>query len=177
MNNLQRYVNYAQPVVKAVRENHNEFCRLEYFSVNAEDLFAEDGQIEYQSQDKTRPEHFNGDIPLVDANWGEETGASLVLEISPEQRQLLSPEVIDVIKGEHLEYHEKWRKTAEQTVWLLMDHEYYQTCSGFVPSDEFEDALNVGHAIDFLAHRMGLNCLTIDFPYSRTEYMLESEEE
>ena len=177
MNNLQRYVNYAQPVVKAVRENHNEFHHLDYLSVSAEDLLVEEGfLIEYQSQDKNLPEHFNGDIPLVVANWGEETGASIVLEISPEQRQLLSPEVIDVIKGEHLEYHEKWRKTAEQTVWLLMDHEYYQTCSGFVPSDEFEDALNVGHAIDFLAHRMGLNYLTIDFPYSRTEYMLESEE-
>tara|TARA_R100001530_G_scaffold51640_2_gene38271 strand:+ start:201 stop:743 length:543 start_codon:yes stop_codon:yes gene_type:complete len=177
MNNLQRYVNYAQPVINAVRENHNEFHHLEYFSVNAEDLFVEEGfLIEFQSQDKYFPEHFNGAIPLVYANWGEETGASIVLEISPEQRQLLSPEVINVIKGEHLEYHEKWRKTAEQTVWLLMDHEYYQTCSGFVPSDEFEDALNVGHAIDFLAHRMGLNYLTIDFPYSRTEYMLESEE-
>ena len=174
MNNLQRFVNYAQPVVKAVRENHNGFHRLEYFSVSAEDLLVkEDFLIEYQSQDKNIPEHFNGNIPLVAANWGEETGASIVLEISPEQRQLLSPEVIDVIKGEHLASHEKWRKTAEQTVWLLMDHAYYQTCSGFVPSDEFEDGLNVGHAIDFLSHRLGLSCLTVDFPCSRTEYMLE----
>ena len=178
MNNLQRFVNYAQPVVKAVRENHNEFHHLDYFSVNAEDLSVEEGfLIEYQSQDKNLPEHFNGDIPLVVANWGEETGASIVLEISPEQRQLLSPEVINVIKGEHLEYHEKWRKTAEQTVWLLMDHEYYQTCSGFAPSEEFEDSVNIGWALDFLAHRLGLNYLTIDFPYSRTEYMLIDWEE
>ena len=179
MNNLQRFVNYAQPVVKAVRENHNEFHHLDYFSVNAEDLSVEEGfLIEYQSQDKNLPEHFiNGAIPLVVANWGEETGASIVLEISPEQRQLLSPEVINVIKGEHLEYHEKWRKTAEQTVWLLMDHEYYQTCSGFAPSEEFEDSVNIGWALDFLAHRLGLNYLTIDFPYSRTEYMLIDWEE
>ena len=178
MNNLQRYVNYAQPVVKAVRENHNEFHHLDYLSVSAEDLLVEEGfLIEYQSQDKNLPEHFNGDIPLVVANWGEETGASIVLEISPEQRQLLSPEVIDVIKGEHLEYHEKWRKTAEQTVWLLMDHEYYQTCSGFVPSDEFEDALNVEHAIDFLSHRLGLNYLTVDNTYVDLVYKLKGEEE
>ena len=178
MNNLQRYVNYAQPVVNAVRENHNEFHHLDYLSVSAEDLLVEEGfLIEYQSQDKNLPEHFNGDIPLVVANWGEETGASIVLEISPEQRQLLSPEVIDVIKGEHLEYHEKWRKTAEQTVWLLMDHEYYQTCSGFVPSDEFEDALNVGDAIHFLSHRMGLNYLTVDNTYVDLVYKLKGEEE
>ena len=178
MNNLQRFVNYAQPVVKAVRENHNEFHRLEYFSVNAENLFVEEGfLIEFMAEDKYDPKHFNGAIPLVYANWGEETGASIVLEISPEQRQLLSPEVINVIKGEHLEYHEKWRKTAEQTVWLLMDHEYYQTCSGFAPSEEFEDSVNIGWALDFLAHRLGLNYLTIDFPYSRTEYMLIDWEE
>jgi hypothetical protein len=179
MNNLQRFVNYAQPVVKAVRENHNEFHHLDYFSVNAEDLSVEEGfLIEYQSQDKNLPEHFiNGAIPLVVANWGEETGASIVLEISPEQRQLLSPEVINVIQGENLEYAEEWRKTAEQTIYLLMDHEYYQTCSGFAPSEEFKDSVNIGWALDFLAHRLGLNYLTIDFPYSRTEYMLESEEE
>ena len=109
MNNLERYVEYVQPVVKVVRENHNMFHRLEYYNLSAEDLYAEDGLIEYQSQDKNIPEHFSGNIPMVCASWGEETGASIVLEISPEQRQLLSPEVIDVIKGEHLEYHEKWR--------------------------------------------------------------------
>tara|TARA_Y100000590_G_C15101645_1_gene781465 strand:+ start:36 stop:575 length:540 start_codon:yes stop_codon:yes gene_type:complete len=179
MNNLQRFVNYAQPVVKAVRENHNEFHRLEYFSVNAENLFVEEGfLIEFMTEDKYDPKHFNGAIPLVYANWGEETGASIVLEISPEQRQLLSPEVINVIQGENLEYAEEWRKTAEQTIYLLMDHEYYQTCSGFAPSEEFKDSVNIGWALDFLAHRLGLNYLTIDFPYSRTEYMLiEWEEE
>jgi hypothetical protein len=123
MNNLQRFVNYAQPVVKAVRENHNEFHRLEYFSVNAENLFVEEGfLIEFQSQDKYFPEHFNGAIPLVYANWGEETGASIVLEISPEQRQLLSPEVINVIKGEHLEYQKNGVKLLSKQcgyLWIM----------------------------------------------------------
>ena len=169
MNNLQRFVNYAQPVVKAVRENHNEFHHLDYFSVNAEDLSVEEGfLIEYQSQDKNLPEHFiNGAIPLVVANWGEETGASIVLELSAEQRQLLSPEVAAILLGED---YKLWE---DGIVWLLMDHEYYQTCSGFTLTEQI-DPTNGGvhNAIDFLAKSLGLNYLTIDFPYSRTEYML-----
>ena len=182
MNDLKKFVNYAQPVVKAVKENHNEFHRLEYFSVNAENLFVEEGfLIEFMAEDKYDPKHFNGAIPLVYANWGEETGASIVLEISPEQRQLLDPEVIKVLSGkyhrEHGQVSEDWEKCANKTVYVLMDHEYYQTCSGFAPSEEFEDSVNIGWALDFLAHRLGLNYLTIDFPYSRTEYMLIDWEE
>ena len=159
MNNLQRYVNYAQPVVKVIREQHNQFFLLQYFNLSAEDLTAEDGLIEFNCTGE--PSSFNGYIPMIYAHWGEETGASMVLEIFPEHRKLLSPEVLDVIKTEHLEYHEKWRKTAEQSVYLLMDHEYYQTCSGFAPSDEFEDTVAVGHALDFISHRLGLNYLFI----------------
>ena len=186
MNNLQRYVNYAQPVVKVIREQHNEFFRLEYFSVSAEDLTAEDGLIEFMTPPdystgkgvggKGCPEDFNGEIPLVYAQWGEESGASIVLAIAPEQRKLLSPEVLDVIKTEHLEYHEKWRKTADQTVYLRMDHEYYQTCAGFAPSDEFEDTVGVGFALDFISHRLGLNYLVIHDGWHDLEYILDSEE-
>ena len=164
-NNLEKYVNYAQPVVKAISEHHNEFFRLQYFSVSAEDLVAENGLIEFHTQTKNRPEHFNGEIPLVDVQWGEETGASLVLEISPEHRKLLSPEVLDVIKTDYFEYHEKWRKTADKTVYLLMDHEHYETCSGFAPSDEFEDTVEVCYAFHFLSHRLGLNYLFIHDGY------------
>ena len=174
-NNLEKYVNYVQPVVKAISEHHNEFFRLQYFSVSAEDLVAENGLIEFHTQTKNRPEHFNGEIPLVDVQWGEETGASLVLEISPEHRKLLSPEVLDVIKTDYFEYHEKWRKTADKTVYLLMDHEYYQTCSGFAPSDEFEDTVEVGYAFDFLSHRLGLNYLTLDRAITDLEWKLEDQ--
>ena len=59
MNNLEKYVSYAQPVVKTINEHHNEFYRLEYYNLGAEDLFAEDGLVEFQTQDKNRPEHFN----------------------------------------------------------------------------------------------------------------------
>ena len=157
MNNLERYVEYVQPVVKVVRENHNMFHRLEYYNLSAEDLYAEDGLIEYQSQDKNIPEHFSGSIPMVCASWGEETGASIVLELSPEQRKLLSPEVATILLGED---YKLWE---DGVVWLLMDHEYYQTCAGFTVTEQI-DPTNGGlvEAVDFISHRLGLNYLTVD---------------
>jgi len=175
MNNLEIYVNYVQPVVKAVNEHHNDHYRLEYFSISAEDLFAEDGLIEFMTQDKHLPEHFRGTMPMVYAQWGEETGASLVLEIAPENRKLLSPEVVEVIVAEH-NFGEarawEWEKTADQTLFLHMDHEYYQTCAGFATSNEFEDSVSVGPALDFLSRRLGLTYLTIDTGVTDLEYRL-----
>ena len=178
MNNLQRYVNYAQPVVKVIREQHNQFFRLEYFSVSAEDLTAENGLIEFMSESKYSPEHFTGEIPLVYAQWGEESGASIVLEIFPEQRELLSPEVLSVFHGDgwNNDWKAWWNNSADQTVYLLMDHEYYQTCAGFAPSNEFEDTVGVGHALDFISHRLGLNYLVIHDGWHDLEYILDSEE-
>ncbi len=173
MNNLQIYVDYAQPVVKAINEHHNQFYTLWYYNLSPEDLFAEDGLIEYMTEDKNVPADFNGNMPMVYAQWGEETGASMVLEISPENRKLLSPEVLDVIKTEYLEYHVKWRKTADKTIYLLMDHEYYQTCAGFAPSNDFEDSVNVDDALDFLSHRLGLNYLHIDRARTDLEWKLQ----
>tara|TARA_Y100001951_G_C11291347_1_gene272393 strand:- start:2203 stop:2727 length:525 start_codon:yes stop_codon:yes gene_type:complete len=173
VNNLQIYVDYAQPVVKAINEHHNQFYTLWYYNLSPEDLFAEDGLIEYMTEDKNVPADFNGNMPMVYAQWGEETGASMVLEISPENRKLLSPEVLDVIKTEYLEYHVKWRKTADKTIYLLMDHEYYQTCAGFAPSNDFEDSVNVDDALDFLSHRLGLNYLHIDRARTDLEWKLQ----
>ena len=173
MNNLNKYVDYLQPLVKTFKENYNQFYCLEYYNLSAGSITAEDGLIEFMTEHKNRPEHFSGNIPMVYAQWGEETGASMVLEISPEQRKLLSPEVLDVIKTEHLEYHEKWRKTADQTVYLLMDHEYYQTCAGFAPSEEFEDTLTVGNALDFLSHRLCLPYFLLEQGYSDLDFILD----
>lgn len=154
MNNLEKYVSYAQPVVKTINEHHNEFYRLEYYNLGAEDLFAEDGLVEFQTQDKNRPEHFNGNIPMVYAQYGEETGASIVLEISPENRKLLSPEVANTILGEH---YKLWE---DGVVYLLMDHEYYQTCAGFTVTEQIDPTNGgVGNALDFLSDRLGLNYL------------------
>tara|TARA_R110000803_G_scaffold25371_6_gene60663 strand:+ start:6500 stop:6994 length:495 start_codon:yes stop_codon:yes gene_type:complete len=154
MNNLEKYVSYAQPVVKTINEHHNEFYRLEYYNLGAEDLFAEDGLVEFQTQDKNRPEHFNGNIPMVYAQYGEETGASIVLEISPENRKLLSPEVANTVLGEH---YKLWE---DGVVYLLMDHEYYQTCAGFTVTEQIDPTNGgVGNALDFLSDRLGLNYL------------------
>ena len=153
MNNLQKYVWYVQPVIQAIREHHNEFCNLQYLHIDPEDLFAEGGLIEFRNHPtKYLPGHFYGELPVVHASWGEETGSSLVLEISPEHRERLSSDVVDVIQ---------WPRTSNKTIYVPLDHEYYQTCAGFAPSNEFEDWEGVGHALDFLSHRLGLNYLTI----------------
>ena len=165
MNNLQRYVEYVQPVVRSIQEHHNECYRLQYFNLEPEDLFAEGGVIEFQrGVTKCLPEHFDGDLPAVLAGWGEETGASLVLEISPEHRERLSSDVVDVIQ---------WPRTSNKTIYVPLDHEYYQTCAGFAPSNEFEDWEGVGHALDFLSHRLGLNYLTIHEGWCDLEAVLD----
>ena len=168
MNNLEKYVSYAQPVVKTINEHHNEFYRLEYYNLGAEDLFAEDGLVEFQTQDKNRPEHFNGNIPMVYAQYGEETGASIVLEISPENRKLLSPEVANTVLGEH---YKLWE---DGVVYLLMDHEYYQTCAGFTVTEQIDPTNGgVGNALDFLSHRLGLNYLNINEARTDLEWKLD----
>jgi hypothetical protein len=179
MNNLEKYVQYTQPVVKAVNEYHNQFHRLEYFSVSAEDLIAEDSLIEFREEDKYDPEHFNGVIPLVCAQWGEETGASIVLEISPEQRKRLSPEVVDVLSGkyhrEHGQVGEDWESTADKTIYMLLDHQYFQNSAGFEPADDYSYASlnNIGDALDFLSHGLGLNYLILNEGNTDLEYILD----
>jgi len=168
MNNLEKYVDYLQPVVKTFRENYNQFYRLEYYNLSAEDLTVEEGLVEFQTQDKNRPEHFSGNIPLVYAQYGEETGASMVLELSAEQRKLLSPEVANTILGEH---YKLWE---DGVVYLLMDHEYYQTCSGFTVTEQI-DPTNGGdanNALDFLSRSLHLECFLIEEGYSDLEYTL-----
>ena len=176
MNNLEKYVDYLQPVVETFKENYNQFYRLEYYNLSAEDLFAEDGLVEFQTQDKNRPEHFSGNIPMVYAQYGEETGASMVLEISPEQRKLLSPEVLDVILRTSEERGnasvEEWRKNAKISPYILMDHEYYQTCCGFAPCGDFNDYLSMGNALDFISKRLHLEYFLIEEGYSDLEYIL-----
>ena len=151
MNTLEKYVNYLQPVVKTFRENYNQFYRLEYYTLSAEDLTVEDGLLEFQTQDKNRPEHF-----------------SMVLQLSAEQRKLLSPEVANTILGEH---YKLWE---DGVVYLLMDHEYYQTCSGFTVTEQI-DPTNGGdanNALDFLSRSLRLECFLIEEGYSDLEYTL-----
>ena len=189
MNNLEIYVNYAQPVVTAINEHHNELYILWYYNISAEDLFAEDGLIEFMEPGKyvdnvnvgakNRPEHFSGNIPMVYAQWGEETGASMVLELSPENRKLLSPEVIKVLSGEYHREHgqvgKDWEECANKTVYVLMDHQYFQTCAGFEPADDYSyiSHNNIGDALDFLSRSLGLEYLVIDRALTNLEWKLD----
>ena len=180
MNNLQRYVNYVQPVIKVIREQHNEYLVLNYFSVSAEDIFAEGGYIEFGTKGDLTMDlgDLKGVIPMIYANTQEENGGHLVIEIAPEHRKLLSPEVLDVIKTEDLEYINKWNNTADQTLYLRMDHGGIseRDFTGFYPSDEFEDTVSVGFALDFISHQLGLGYLRIHDGDNDLESILDCEE-
>ena len=102
-NSLKNYVDYVKPVVRAIRENHNQFYDLTYYEISPEDLFGQDEKDLVDFMDpfggKFTPKDFTGDIPLAYASFGEETGARIVLELSPENRKKLSEEVVDVFSG------------------------------------------------------------------------------
>ena len=184
MNDLKNYVNYVQPVIKAIRDNHNQFHLLQYYTVNAEDLTVSKGLLEFMTEAKNRPEDFNVEvginnaIPLVYAQYGEETGASLVFYLTPEQRKNLSPEVTKVLAGE---YHrersqllEEWDNTADKPVFILMEHEYYSDVAGFAPSDSWGGVnTNLEEAIKFLSSAMGITFYTVDNPYAGLDYYLD----
>ena len=172
MNDLKNYVEYAQPVIKAIREEHNEFFNLYYFTVSPEDLTVEAGLLNVFNGKMFLPEHFSGNIPLVYAQWGEETGASMVLVITPEMRNHLPSKVINFLKTEEQEYRVKWDNTANKTMFFLLDHIYFQDVAGFEPSTEFEDVSNVGEATDFLSHRLGIPYYSINNPDCGLEYHL-----
>lgn len=179
MNNLNKYVDYLQPLVKTFSENYNQFYRLEYYNLSAEDLTAEDCLVEFMNQDKFLPLHFSGNMPMIYAQWGEETGACMVLELSPENRKLLDPEVIKILSGkyhrEHGQVGEDWEKCANKTVYVLMDHQYFQTCAGFEPADDYSyiSGNNIGDALDFISRRLQLPYFLIHEGYSDLDFILD----
>tara|TARA_R100001224_G_scaffold104083_1_gene77118 strand:- start:67 stop:579 length:513 start_codon:yes stop_codon:yes gene_type:complete len=167
-NNLEIYVDYVKPVVKSINEHHNEFYDLQYYSLSPEDLTAEDGLVEFMTERKNRPEHFSGNIPMIYAQYGEETGASMVLELSAEQRKLLSPDVATTLLGE------QYKLWEDGVVYLLMDHEYYQTCSGFTVTEQIDPTNGgVGNALDFVSRSLGLDYLSIHVGKSDLEWLLK----
>ncbi len=159
MNNLQRYVEYVQPVVDVIEKYHNTYHSIQYQNVSAEDIYAEGGYIEFRD----RNNESEGDIPVIHANTREESGGHLMMKIAPEQRELLSPEVLSVIHGDgwNTDWKQWWNKTADQTVYLLMDHGGIseRDFTGFYPSDEFADTVDINSALRFITHRLGLNYL------------------
>jgi hypothetical protein len=169
MNNLQRYVEYVKPVVDAIRKHHNDYHTIQYHSVSAEDMFAENGYIEFGTMGDLTMDlgDLKGDIPMIYANTEEEGGGHLVIEIAPEQRELLSPEVLSVFHGDgwNNDWKTWWNNEdwADEPVYLLMDHAGIseRDFTGFCPSDEFEDTAMEYQALDFISHKLGLNYLFI----------------
>ena len=183
---MKAFVDNAQPVIQAIKKVHNEFIRLEYFAFSPEDLYEVGGVIDYITdgpkseikgtkpwdmypEAKYNPEHFDGPINAIYAQFGEETGAALLLEITPEVRSSLSKEVVDVLcdrdqQGD-IEFIKNWDESADQTVYFFLDHVYYMDGGGFELSNEHDQLHGyLGSGFSFLTQRLGLPCLddTID---------------
>ena len=173
MNNLQRYRDYVRPVIEAINKHHNEFYRLDHFSIEPQDLFldgsSDEGLIDFRSQEKNSFEDFNGDLSLLIAQWDEISGSSAVLQVYSEHRRLFKPEVAEVLLGP---YFESW---DEGTIYLLMDFEYYSTTAGFRVSQQVDPTNGgVGDALDFLSQRLGLPYLLINNGTTDLELVLDS---
>ena len=167
---MKAFVDYAQPVILEIKKRHNQFIKLDNYAFSPEDLYAKDGCIEYEVFDpkakihKYDPEHYDGPINAIYAQWGEETGAALLLEITPEVRGLLSQDVIDVLcdRGEEgdIEFIKSWDELGDQTVYFFLDHHYYLYNSGFELSNE-DDQMHgyLGDGLTFLTRRLGISYL------------------
>ena len=178
MNNLEKYVHYVQPVVQAINAHDNPSYLLQYFNLSPQDLVSDPGNnlVEFQTAAKNLPEHFNGTMPAVLAQWGEETDAALVLQVSPDHRKLFTPEVTEVLCGkyhaEHGQMAEAWENTADQTVYILLDHKYYSTTAGFEPTKDYGYEVMDGYPLDFLSRSLGLDYFLINDGKSSLEYVL-----
>ena len=172
---MKAFVDNVQPVIKEIRRAHNQFFRLECFAFSPEDLYETSGCLDYIADDleggegKYNPEHFDGPINAVYAQFGEETGAALLLEITPEVRSSLSDEVVDVLcdRGEQgdMEFIRAWEESADKTVYFRLDHVYYMNDSGFELSNDCPQITPyLGHGLEHIVRRLGLSCLedTID---------------
>ena len=172
---MKAFVDNVQPVITEIRIAHNQFFRLECFAFSPEDLYENNGLMDYIVDDlegkegKYNPEHFDGPINAVYAQFGEETGAALLLEITPEVRSSLSDEVVDVLcaRGEEgdMEFIEAWEESADKTVYFRLDHVYYMDGGGFELSNDCPQITPyLGHGLEHIVRRLGLLCLadTVD---------------
>ena len=172
---MKAFVDNAQPVIQEIKRVHNDHLRLECFAFSPEDLYEDCGCVDYIVDDlegkegKYSPEHFDGPINAVYAQFGEETGAALLLEITPEVRGLLSSEVVDVLcdRGEQgdIEFINAWEKSANETIYFRMDHRYYMEGGGFELCDEVDQiTTDLGVGLEHITWRLGLSYLndTID---------------
>ena len=175
---MKAFVDKAQPVIQEIKRVHNEFIRLEYFAFSPEDLYEDGGVIDYIAdgpksegvanweypEAKYSPEHFDGPINAIYAQFGEETGAALLLEITPEVRASLSSGVVDVLcdRGEQgdMEFIRAWKESADKTVYFRMDHSYYLQGSGFELSNDCDQiTTSLGAGLSHITQRLGLTYL------------------
>ena len=70
---------------------------------------------------------------------------------------------------------EDWEKCDNKTVYVLMDHQYFSTCAGFEPADDYSyiSKNNIGDALDFVSRSLGLDYLTIHVGKSDLEWFLK----
>ena len=183
MNNLEKYVNYVQPVVQAVAEHHMPFYRLQYFELSPDDLYInDDGLVEFMTQEKHSPEHFSGSLPMIHARWGEESGSCIILEIPPAQRCLLSRLVTDALRGmygrECSRLSKLWDGNKDRVTYCALEFMHGEQHSGYDLSEVFSDfvgkgcGVGAGHVVDFVSRSLGLNYLDLENPNGHLEYVL-----
>jgi len=161
---MKVFVDKAQPVIQEIKRVHTEFIRLEYFAFSPEDLYEQSGVIDYIKDNKYNPEDFDGPINAIYAQFGEETGAALLLEITPEVRASLKIGVVDVLcdRGEQgdIEFMTAWEESADKTVYFRMDHRYYMCDSGFELSNDCDQITRyLGDGLCHITQRLGLTYL------------------
>ena len=177
MEDLKKVVNFLQPVVKSINKHHNQFYECDYFTVAPEDLLLDEESlslVEFMTADKNLPEHFNGEIPLIHMRWGEETGASIVLWLTPEHQKLLDSVTHTALMGTVFE---------ERLTAVLLTHEYYQTTAGFGVFDRIhaEDWMYNHHdatareeyifykSLNFILEELGLSYIKNDYVHKPWE--------
>ena len=161
---MKAFVDKAQPVIQEIKRVHNEFIRLESFAFSPEDLYEEYGTIDFIKDNKYNPEDFDGPINAIYAQFGEETGAALLLEITPEVRASLKIGVVDVLRsfGEEgdMEFIRGWEESADKTVYFRLDHTYYDYGGGFELSNDCDPITTyLGAGLCHITHRLGLTYL------------------
>ena len=161
---MKAFVDKAQPVIQEIKRVHNEFIRLQSFAFSPEDLYEEYGTIDFIKDNKYNPEDFDGPINAIYAQFGEETGAALLLEITPEVRASLSSGVVDVLRsfGEEgdMEFIRGWEESADKTVYFRLDHTYYDYGGGFELSNDCDPITSyLGAGLCHITHRLGLTYL------------------
>ena len=161
---MKAFVDKAQPVIQEIKRVHNEFIRLQYFAFSPEDLYEQYGTIDFIKDNKYNPEDFDGPINAIYAQFGEETGAALLLEITPEVRSSLKIGVVDVLRsfGEEgdMEFIRGWEESADKTVYFRLDHTYYDYGGGFELSNDCDPITSyLGAGLCHITHRLGLTYL------------------